>query len=415
MISSQDGILEKATSAKQTQKKAIDEEAIKLALQATMMNEDGTVDLSKVEGIEGYKKENATIEKDGKTYAVLTDGSMVEGKKISNLPETVETEGASENTNIIDEEGNVFVLPKGFKMTSDASNVTQGIVIEDVTAGNITIDGITTNPTAGNQFVWIPVGDIKKKEDSELKTYKIELARYIFNSNAVIDEKLTQISPNGNLVKSSSNTEYYFVEETDGELKEDDVRANALNINNFITSAKKNHGYYIARYEAGVNDENNKNVVDGNIRPLSQAGKEVWNNITQLNAAKVSRKMYNEKETIKSDLVNSYAWDTAILFIQTFGANKKYSREVGVSTTGNISTTGNGILKTTSSIDIQCNIYDIAGNVAEWNTEKYSREDYTCTIRGGGYDITTSGTSGRSFAGKDASAPDIGFRTILYL
>ena len=69
MISSQDGILNKATGAKQTQKKASDEEAVKLALQATMMNENGTVDLSKVEGIEGYEKENATIEKDGKTYA----------------------------------------------------------------------------------------------------------------------------------------------------------------------------------------------------------------------------------------------------------------------------------------------------------------------------------------------------------
>ena len=44
MISSQDGLLGKATGAKETQEVATEVEKVKLAVQAAMMNENGTVD-----------------------------------------------------------------------------------------------------------------------------------------------------------------------------------------------------------------------------------------------------------------------------------------------------------------------------------------------------------------------------------
>ena len=47
MISSQDGILNKATSAKETQKNATELERVNLAVQAALVDGEGTVDLSK--------------------------------------------------------------------------------------------------------------------------------------------------------------------------------------------------------------------------------------------------------------------------------------------------------------------------------------------------------------------------------
>ena len=45
-----------------------------------------------------------------------------------------------------------MVVPAGFKIANPSDTVSDGIVIEDVNAGN-------TN-TKGSQFVWIPVGNV---------------------------------------------------------------------------------------------------------------------------------------------------------------------------------------------------------------------------------------------------------------
>ena len=42
--------------------------------------------------------------------------------------------------------------------------------------------------------------------------------------------------------------------------------------------------------------------------------------------------MYQNATTYTSDLMNSYAWDTAILYLQTFGNNKTYSMKNSVNT-----------------------------------------------------------------------------------
>ena len=68
------------------------------------------------------------------------------------------------NTEVTDELGNNFVVPAGFKVTDDANNVTEGMVVQD---------------KDGNEFVWIPVGIKKKSNPNET----ITLGRYIFDSN----------------------------------------------------------------------------------------------------------------------------------------------------------------------------------------------------------------------------------------
>ena len=45
-------------------------------------------------------------------------------------------------------------------------------------------------------------------------------------------------------------------------------------------------------------------------------------------------------------------------------------------------TTGTNILKATSKIDKQCNIFDMAGNCRDWTTETCSNSDNPCVYRG---------------------------------
>ena len=56
------------------------------------------------------------------------------------------------------------------------------------------------------------------------------------------------------------------------------------------------------------------------------------------------------------------------------------------------SSDGNAILVTTGTSEKNkvMNIYDVAGNVAEWTLEKTSNTDHPCADRGGGYSDTGS-------------------------
>ena len=91
---------------------------------------------------------------------------------------------------------------------------------------------------------------------------------------------------------------------------------------------------------------------------------KLWKFITQINASKVSQNMYANDSSVgvESDLTNSYAWDTAIVFIQEM-KNCNYAN-------ANCDTTGNDILKNTGKTgDKVCNIFDMAANLLEWTTE----------------------------------------------
>ena len=105
--------------------------------------------------------------------------------------------------------------------------------------------------------------------------------------------------------------------------------------------------------------------------------------------------------------MNSYAWDTATLFLQTFGGNNKYSRQ-NSSNNGSLATTG-------TDNDKQCNVYDMASNVREWTTETYSNSDDPCSSRGGSYFYSGACTSGRYSNSTSDSYSYIGFRPLLFL
>ena len=419
-LTGDNGILGKANDAKTQTEQAKEDENLKIAI-AGSYGTDGKLNLKDLkdnltnQGID-YDKNNT-----GFPLEVIVNG---EKKKIdANGNVTVKLESVADSktkgtvfddvTTLEDTYGNQVKVPKGFKIASDsATEVTGGIVIEDATYTN----------TIGSQFVWIPVGtgeNAIKKANKE--TVDIALGRYSFTKNS--DGTIT----------TSEFSDRYHTEDTTASHNSSYGNAIAKDIEKFKTSANSNHGYYIGRYEAGVVDYNSSvstsnsdykinwtGYTGDNIKLVCKKEQQVWNYVTQNKASEVSRNMYGSEAKVTSDLINSYAWDTAIMFIQKCGTESNsstYSYTVGESSrsTSAPQTTGTNILKATNKIDKQCNIFDMAGNCWEWTTETYSSSNMPCVFRGGVYNGSYFYTSIRYPDGTSTADSYYSFRPLLYL
>ena len=418
-LTGDNGILKKAGDAKTQTEQAKEDENLKIAI-AGSYGTDGKLNLKDLkdnlenQGI-NYDKNNT-----GFPLEVTVNG---EKKKIDeNGNVTVKLESVADSktkgtvfddvTTLEDTYGNQVKVPKGFKIASDsATEVTGGIVIEDA----------TYTKTIGSQFVWIPVGtgeNAIKKANKE--TVEIELGRYDFTKNS--DGTITTSEYSGS-----------YTEDTTASHNSSRGNAIAKDIEKFKTSANSNHGYYIGRYEAGVvdynssvstsnsNNETNWTGYTGdNIKLVCKKEQQVWNYVTQNKASELSRDMYKSEAKVTSDLINSYAWDTAIVFIQKCGTESNsstYSKTDGESSRSESApqTTGTNILKVTSKVDKQCNIFDMAGNCWEWTTETHSDSSYPCVSRGGRYYDSYVYTSSRSFNVTSNAYSYNSFRPLLYL
>ena len=323
-----------------------------------------------------------------------------------------------QNTKAKDAYGNKITIPKGFKVlahgTEDGSAtytysgdtipaVQDGIVIE--------------NGEDGNQFVWVPVGTIKNKAgDSKGTTSTITLGRYEFDANTgalksnipvqstenYIAETIITVTFNDNL--SYNYKELITFREGNSETGENAQNATARDLKTFIETTLANGGYYIARFEASKNTTTNKIE--------SQYDKTVLTNITQPNAATLAREMYGEvKENNElvyaSDLVNSYAWDTAIIFIQTYSTGEDASSYASQN----------------KSTDKYCNIINMSSNILEWTTETSlvldSGKLFPSAARGGFFNTDRGGktvyTSCRSTSLTTYTDKFYGLRSLLYV
>lgn len=323
--------------------------------------------------------ENATLS----SYEKKIENYSTENEiKLKNVDENANIIlSTTENIKLQDKYGNKIIIPAGFKIvvndnTNNATTVDKGIVIEDV----------TESATKGSQFVWIPVGtiytDVEHKEENKKV---IDIDRYDFD--LVTGEE-----------KKYSGS---YIEEDKG--NKDVILLNrgntiAKNITEFKNSVSSNNGYYIGRYEA------RKKVINGKEEVTETKEDTLWNYVTQPTAASISQNMY-KNEKFGSDLTNSYAWDTAITFIQKCTEEKTYSKRTSLNV--------NSISLTGTSIDNKCNIFDMASNISEWTTETVDSTSTPCIIRGGNYYSNNYWTSARREVTTETNKC-IGFRPIIY-
>ena len=282
-------------------------------------------------------------------------------------------------TEVKDSLDNKVVVPPGFTIQNPEDNVEDGIVIVDKNHG----------ATAGSEFVWIPVGTIHTSSGDKT----ITLERYSFGS--------TTGEPS---LYSGSITEDTVAEHTYDNTP-------AKDIEEFKTSVEENGGYYLGRYEARTATKRTAKT-DPLTQITTKPDEYVYNWVTQLQAAEQSQNMYTS-EYFESDLVNSYAWDTAIVFLQECDDRvdkaTPYSRQNSLNT-GSLAEKGtNG----TGTEDVICNVYDMASNCYEWSTETGSA--VPCVFRGGHYYYSNLYTSIRGSGNTSLSDSSTSFRPLLYL
>ena len=403
-----------------------DEGLIKRAEQAKELHEQGAskeedtlnnVDEYLKDKIEGITEKEPTEEE----QAIIT----VEQAKNAGIEFTTKK-------TLKDGVNNEVVVPAGFKIASDSSNTVQGgVVIEDVSAS-------TDQYVQGSQFVWIPVGEFIKDDKSKVD---IVLGRYYFDARNGGNPTIMQVAYNEEEPHieekeiMGSFTEKIVYNEGKYDYTIEDLNATAYELEKWINSARTNGGYYIGRYEAsyasGAESEDNAGDYS-NCKAASKIStsfveyivseeqltshmeykpRTLWNHIDQTDASKVAINTYSDSKSVRSDLVNSYAWDTALVFIQQ-ASDSDYSLKTCINNT--IANTGNlgNELK-----DEECKINDMSSNLLEFSTEysKYTQENYAlpCVCRGGSYLATSFPANAR--AHNTVKGGFQGFRLCLYL
>ena len=403
-LSGDNGILSNAARAKQETEKAEILEQIRLDIYGEMADNGGTdpteADIERIADNYGdisgstFADKILTTEKGSyeiKLSDIWTAGSSTQDPidPPSTTLQPAEIATAERNEYYDAEADKTAKIPIGFTVSDK----------EGETSIN---GGLVVYAPDNSEYVWIPVdgiigedGDLNDVNAENIADRKILLGRYVFKSDGTVDttEGTTPTTLGGQL-KISSTDSYYYTEDTTG--KGNTVATGEKGIDSFIQSVRDNGGYYIARYEASENTSTNK--------ADSKYDKTVWTNITQPNASIACQNLY---EGVNSDLVNSYAWDTAILFIQKY-ADSDYSRQDGKSINSSKQTTG-------LSGDIQLNIYDMAGNCREWTTETFSISSTPCVFRGGDYSYSNGYTSSRVNYFTALSSSNYSFRPLLYL
>ena len=274
-------------------------------------------------------------------------------------------EPVEDNTPLKDDLDNEVVIPGGFEIADDSgTKVEEGIVIQD---------------SNGNQFVWIPVGEYKTSSGTKTNT----LNRRSFYSSG------------SDLYEDEAIAVNYYGEGNRNSVAKDQIEA-------FKSSAKTNGGFYIGRYEQGVG-----NVCVSGVVPYA--------NISRDTAKSRAEAFYTNNEFVESELMSSYAWDTALNFICQI--NGYEMADVSGATYGNMNTdrkTNTGEYEA----DNYCNIHDFLGNCQEWTTEYYAGSaGYPYVLRGGAYDSNRS-ASNRTFFDREYGISydeGVSFRLQIYL
>ena len=146
-----------------------------------------------------------------------------------------------------------------------------------------------------------------------------------------------------------------------------------LEYKDFINSALKYGGFYISRFEIGNENGN----------PVSKYGAEVYNNISRNQAKQIIDKMYDENKEIKCEIINGFAYDTTLLWIQKNNDieffDEDYSEKIKTKSGRN---------------EAYNNIYDITDNMLEITLENYYD---TVVVRGNSMDDSINKFTGNKY------------------
>lgn len=297
-------------------------------------------------------------------------------------------------------------MPTGFYYVGGTK--TSGIVISDNVndKDKYKNKAVVGTDLLGNQYVWIPC-------TTDSTSSKLQYARTEWgveedgddNSRAIKDE----------LTLTDASVTYSDADTANG-INADVSKEIVAQIKAEKTSVAKYGGYYIGRYEVGKNGDTA--VVKYNQTPYAS--------ITWSTAYGLAKKIITNSEAT-SYLCSSYAWDTAVNFIQNNSTAKNYATSIeGFNGNWNSQAvkdpSGNVIKPAGTSQQLNtglttqfCNIFDMGGNEAEFTTELNPGTSETVVLRGGGYNYRDYPAGYRWDIGSGHADIGVGFRATLFL
>ena len=442
MLTGENGILNKATTAKQKTEEATAEERVKLEV-AGSFGDDGKLDIDEI-------NDNLRNNVDGLTYngKAITEKGVADENRINSFPAEVNVDGYDI---IINENGSASTIIRMAEyQTEDTKPYLPGNDFSQVSGTNLEDGLVVTDGT--NYWTWIevPKTAVFKTATSETDYTNIEKDMETYTGTLLSREGRTDQWYDG---QGKTESETTNTNDTSGcgltaqeykELKE-----------TMLSSVYRNGGFWIGQYEAGADTYPATANNDTRILVIAQ-GKYPYNYITCANAQIKSSELNSGNYT--SSLMFGIQWDLVLKHLQVRGGmsaddltddssswgnyydatfeiedvNAKYTTSPSTAdsfkpyaedTSGYVENRtklqNKSVLLTTGANAIQnckMNIYDIAGNQWEFTLEKSTNASNSCTRRGGYYYSYGSGNpaSYRSYSSTTYSSSSVSFRSALY-
>lgn len=267
-------------------------------------------------------------------------------------------------------------IPTGFYYVGGTK--TSGIVISDNVndKDKYKNKAVVGTDLLGNQYVWIPC-------TTDSTSSKLQYARTEWGVEADGDDNSRAIKDELTLTDASVT---YSNADTANGINADVSKEIVAQIKAEKASVAQYGGYYIGRYEVGKNSDTA--VVKYNQTPYAS--------ITWSTAYGLAKKIITNSE-VNSYLCSSYAWDTAVNFIQNNSTAKNYATSIEgfngnwnpqavKDPSGNVIKPAGTSQQLNTGLTTQfCNIFDMGGNEAEFTTELNPGTSETVVLRGGYY------------------------------
>ena len=268
-----------------------------------------------------------------------------------------------------------------------------------VIKGKLVWAGETENNTEYKWFSEVTDGATKKSE-SVRSEWKEKIAEEV--EGVPVPKGFTYkegTKDTGLVIKDDNGNEFVWVPATESIYRKDtsfpgvtptgdDTLPNG--ITDETADVVKYGGFYIGRYEAGI-PEGDTSPSNKTGIPVSKKGAIVWSNINYTNAKANAESMISN-EYVQTGLLTGKAWDTTCYWIEDSlksinkSASLTDSRYYGNYYNSLAPANENRGTKRTAGFSenwMVKNIYDLAGNVWEWTSEKADSSIFSC--RGGSH------------------------------
>ena len=370
----------------------------------------------------------------------------------SNAEEQRKLAQAEALTNIEETTYKGITIPEGFAPTGieGEDSVDEGLVITD---------------KYGNEYVWIEV----PKTTTVYPTAGINIAES--TDGEFTEEEYTKIwadltnyvgvyPPLFHNDKKYIN-DIYYPDSTEGWFEDENAYNTAKK--KMLKSVYQNGGFWVGRYEAGIEDEANIRKASSDtvtlttvtLTPVTKQNMYPYTCVTRTQAKVLAEQV--ESGNYTSSLMFGVQWDLMLKFIEektvakaneadketvraqfvkdmqgngglTYGnfrdnlwnitnANARYSTDSGETFNDcpyQKKEEANILLTTGADKSFSLmNIYDVGGNVWEWTLEKYFNDNYPCVLRGGEFSISI-GADYCVQSNITNRYVDVGFRISLY-